>query len=44
MNKSKDRSMELNVGKFLDNGNCGFVLKPKYMIQDAKPIPVTFLN
>lgn len=26
--QTKDLSMRLNIGKFLDNGNCGYVLKP----------------
>lgn len=29
-----DRSMQLNQGKFLANGKCGYVLKPSYMIDE----------
>ncbi len=27
-----DTAMQLNDSKFRENGNCGYVLKPKYMI------------
>ncbi|CAG9530654.1 unnamed protein product [Cercopithifilaria johnstoni] len=29
-----DRSMQLNQGKFMANGQCGYVLKPSYMIDE----------
>ena len=30
-----DRPMKLNVGKFIQNGNCGFLLKPSFLINDS---------
>jgi phosphatidylinositol phospholipase C gamma-1 len=27
--------MQINHGKFQDNGNCGYVLKPNYMLKDS---------
>jgi len=35
--------MELNIGKFQDNGKCGYVLKPAYLRDDtsASPRPTT---
>ena len=30
-----DKPMQLNAGKFLLNGNCGYVLKPEYMFRDG---------
>ena len=27
-------SMQLNHGKFMENGNCGYVLKPAYMLDE----------
>lgn len=29
--------MHLNDSKFRENGNCGYVLKPSYMLQAAMP-------
>ena len=29
-----DKSMQINQGKFLQNGNCGYVLKPKFVLRD----------
>uniref|UniRef100_A0A915ARG5 Phosphoinositide phospholipase C n=1 Tax=Parascaris univalens TaxID=6257 RepID=A0A915ARG5_PARUN len=29
-----DRAMQLNQGKFMANGQCGYVLKPAYMIDE----------
>ncbi|KAE9421402.1 hypothetical protein Angca_007319, partial [Angiostrongylus cantonensis] len=29
-----DKAMQLNQGKFLGNGRCGYVLKPEYMIDE----------
>eukprot|EP00127_Corallochytrium_limacisporum_P000492 Clim_evm21s14 gene=Clim_evmTU21s14 len=29
--QTDDEPMQINRGKFLDNGGCGYVLKPKYM-------------
>jgi len=26
--------MQINQGKFLQNGNCGYVLKPEFMLKD----------
>ncbi|CAF1230912.1 unnamed protein product [Adineta ricciae] len=34
--QSDDRSMQLCYGKFLDNGSCGYVLKPNYLLQIEK--------
>ncbi|GMT13606.1 hypothetical protein PFISCL1PPCAC_4903, partial [Pristionchus fissidentatus] len=30
-----DKAMQVNNGKFLTNGRCGYVLKPQYMLDDA---------
>ena len=29
--------MHLNDSKFRENGNCGYVLKPNYMLQPSMP-------
>jgi phosphatidylinositol phospholipase C gamma-1 len=29
-----DKAMQINHAKFEDNGKCGYVLKPKYMLKD----------
>lgn len=29
--QTKDRPLHINIGKFKENGNCGFLLKPPYM-------------
>jgi phosphatidylinositol phospholipase C gamma-1 len=29
-----DRAMQLNQGKFLQNGKCGYVLRPEFMMRD----------
>jgi len=34
-----DQGMQYNLGKFADNGCCGYVLKPQYMIADVAPEP-----
>lgn len=28
-----DKSMQLNQGKFRENGNCGYLLKPEFMFK-----------
>ncbi|XP_070693296.1 1-phosphatidylinositol 4,5-bisphosphate phosphodiesterase eta-2 [Pempheris klunzingeri] len=33
--QTEGRMLELNQAKFLSNGNCGYVLKPKYMCKGA---------
>lgn len=30
-----DRSMQLNEGKFLGNGRCGYILKPSYLLDET---------
>uniref|UniRef100_A0A914C6T5 Phosphoinositide phospholipase C n=1 Tax=Acrobeloides nanus TaxID=290746 RepID=A0A914C6T5_9BILA len=30
-----DRSIQLNAGKFLANGRCGYVLKPSYLLDET---------
>ncbi|PIO75742.1 Phosphatidylinositol-specific phospholipase C, Y domain protein [Teladorsagia circumcincta] len=30
-----DKSMQLNQGKFMANGRCGYVLKPEYMLDEG---------
>jgi hypothetical protein len=32
-----DQGMQYNLGKFADNGGCGYVLKPQHMISDVAP-------
>lgn len=32
--QTKDKPMQLYHAKFMQNGNCGYVLMPKYMNQD----------
>lgn len=32
-----DLAYRVNQGKFRENGMCGYVLKPQYMITDATP-------
>ncbi|TMS35784.1 hypothetical protein L596_003107 [Steinernema carpocapsae] len=32
--QTPDKSMQLNHGKFLANGRCGFVLKPAYLLNE----------
>jgi phosphatidylinositol phospholipase C delta len=34
-----DQGMQYNLGKFADNGCCGYVLKPPHMISDAPAEP-----
>lgn len=29
--QTKDKPMQLNMGKFMQNGNCGYVLMPSYI-------------
>ena len=31
-----DKPMQINQAKFLDNGRCGFLLRPEFMHQDGK--------
>uniref|UniRef100_A0A1I7Z0P4 Phosphoinositide phospholipase C n=1 Tax=Steinernema glaseri TaxID=37863 RepID=A0A1I7Z0P4_9BILA len=33
--QTPDKSMQLNYGKFLANGRCGYVLKPKYLLDSS---------
>ncbi|XP_028169476.1 1-phosphatidylinositol 4,5-bisphosphate phosphodiesterase gamma-1 [Ostrinia furnacalis] len=33
--QTPDKAMQINVGKFKENGNCGFVLKPKFMLDET---------
>jgi hypothetical protein len=35
--QAEDTAMLLNDSKFRENGNCGYVLKPKYMISPVDP-------
>lgn len=32
--QTPDRAMQLNEGRFLQNGRCGYVLRPEYMFHD----------
>jgi phosphatidylinositol phospholipase C gamma-1 len=32
--QTSDKPMQLNQGKFRDNGNCGYLLKPEFMMRD----------
>lgn len=32
--QTPDKPMQLNQAKFRDNGGCGFVLKPEFMMRD----------
>jgi phosphatidylinositol phospholipase C delta len=39
--QTPDRPMQLNRGKFRENGNCGYLLKPSYMLEaGAKSPPI----
>lgn len=42
--QTHDRPMQLNHGRFLENGECGYVLKPEHMRKPAGPssMPVDF--
>lgn len=43
--QTEDLSMLLNHGMFLQNKQCGYVLKPAYMIDpSARPLPALALN
>lgn len=43
--QTKGVAMQLNDSKFRENGNCGYVLKPQYMIsRDAAPEPGVILD
>ncbi|XP_050360747.1 1-phosphatidylinositol 4,5-bisphosphate phosphodiesterase gamma-1 isoform X1 [Nymphalis io] len=33
--QTSDKSMQVNMGKFKENGNCGYVLKPDFMFDEA---------
>ena len=37
--QTNDLAYEINVGKFMENGNCGYVLKPEYMRLVHSPTP-----
>ena len=38
--QTPDESMQINLGKFRENGRCGYVLKPSCMLDDtAVPSP-----
>ncbi len=40
-----DQQMSLSYGKFLDNGGCGYILKPRYLIDIDKTLfnPLNYL-
>ncbi|CAG7728525.1 unnamed protein product [Allacma fusca] len=43
--QTPDKGMQLNQGKFRDNGSCGYVLKPDFMFtKDFDPNNVKLLN
>jgi len=42
--QSEDKGMWLNHGKFLDNGNHGYVLKPSCQTTGPIPIPANYPN
>ncbi|KAI5640351.1 phosphatidylinositol-specific phospholipase c, Y domain-containing protein [Phthorimaea operculella] len=33
--QTPDKAMQINVGKFRENGGCGYILKPEYMFEDG---------
>jgi len=33
--QTPDRAMQLNQGKFLENGNCGYILRPDFMFDET---------
>ncbi|XP_041986907.1 1-phosphatidylinositol 4,5-bisphosphate phosphodiesterase gamma-1 isoform X2 [Aricia agestis] len=33
--QTPDKAMQLNMGKFRENGGCGFVLKPSFMMEEG---------
>lgn len=33
--QTPDKPMQLNTGKFKENGGCGFILKPEFMFDDS---------
>lgn len=33
--QTPDKPMQINTGKFKENGGCGFVLKPKFMSEEG---------
>lgn len=35
------KSMDIYFGRFLSNGNCGYVLKPSYLRSNPIPIPLS---
>uniref|UniRef100_A0A7E4UWB1 Phosphoinositide phospholipase C n=1 Tax=Panagrellus redivivus TaxID=6233 RepID=A0A7E4UWB1_PANRE len=43
--QTPDKSMQLNQGKFISNGRCGYVLKPQYLLDETfkvdNPLSVT---
>lgn len=43
--QTPDRAMQLNEAKFMQNGKCGYVLRPKFMFSnDYNPYERTTLN
>jgi len=37
--QANDRAMWLNRGKFVQNGGCGYVKKPVYLLDSSEPRP-----
>lgn len=35
--QTPDKPMQINMGKFKENGGCGYVLKPEFMFEDYNP-------
>ncbi|CAB3226150.1 unnamed protein product [Arctia plantaginis] len=35
--QTPDKPMQINMGKFKENGCCGYVLKPEFMFEDYNP-------
>lgn len=35
--QTPDKGMQLNMGKFKENGGCGYVLKPEFMLENYNP-------
>lgn len=35
------KSMDIYFGRFLSNGNCGYVLKPSYLRSNPIPLPLS---
>ena len=34
--QTKDKELQINQGWFLQNGGCGYVLKPNILLQESK--------